>query len=119
MKNIKHSVSNRELVSQKRTTSQKRSVVSLTEVVAEYPMWLKRDIEGLLSCGSLRYLNQNDVECYDAEIIENENLLFVEVDLDVEGQLLENIHCTCNTGFCSHLAAVIWKIYEDKNRENK
>lgn len=117
MKNIKQSKSNEEFAPQQNAAVRKKGLPRLTDLISEYPSWLIQDIKDFLSSGKLKYIKNSVVGCYDAEIIENGELLFVEVNLDVGDQFLEDCHCTCNTGLCTHLAAIIWKINEDKKQK--
>jgi len=106
---------NKELVQLHNIMKEQTAPHTLSEYIDKYPDRLVRDVKDLLAKEKLTSLINGDTACYDATILEDGTELFVEVTLDDSGHV-EDCYCTCNTGFCIHLAAVLWKINEELNR---
>lgn len=117
MSKFKSSEAHEELTQLLNIMKEQTSQHTLPEYISKYPDWLVRDVKDFLSSQALTSLTNGDYGCYDATVVDEGTEFFVEVTLDENGYL-EDCYCTCNTGFCLHLAAVLWKINDEINPES-
>ena len=116
MKKTNGSQSHKELAHLYEAMMKHDELYPLAVYISKYPDWLISDVKDFLSGGKLTSLINGDSGSYDATINEDGTQLFVEVTMD-ENNNIEDCYCTCNTGFCTHLAAVLWKIHEELSKE--
>ncbi|WP_283675182.1 tyrosine-type recombinase/integrase [Butyricicoccus sp. Marseille-Q5471] len=88
----------------------KNERMPIAEWVSELNHESLADIQNFLSSGALQSLTESDGGCYDAMVQPNAGEpLFVEVNLDAYN-CVADLYCTCNIGFCIHLATVLHEI---------
>ena len=80
---------------------------TLTEYLVKYSPRLLSEIKELINSDRLVKFTNNDIGCYDMEICENGQTYFIEVTLD-GGDRVEDIYCSCNSGPCVHVYAMLW-----------
>ena len=88
----------------------KNERMTVAKWIAELDPESLKNVQAFLDTDALQSLTESDAGCYDA-IIQSDNgePLFVEVNLDANSYV-EDLHCTCNIGFCIHLATVLHEI---------
>ena len=83
---------------------------TIAEWIAEITPEEFENIQAILNRGALQSLTESDIGCYDAVIQSHDGEpLCIEVNLNASGGV-EDLHCSCNIGFCTHLAAVLYEI---------
>lgn len=95
---------------ERRHNMKKNERMTIAEWIADLNPESQKNIHAFLETGALQSLTESDDGCYDAIVrFDNEEPLFVEVNLDANG-CVEDMYCSCNIGFCVHLAAVLHEI---------
>lgn len=95
---------------ERRHDMKKNERMTVSEWIAELDPESLKNVQAFLDTDALQSLTESDAGCYDA-IIQSDSgePLFVEVTLDANS-CVEDLHCTCNIGFCIHLATVLHEI---------
>lgn len=83
--------------------------MTVKEWVDDFAPETKEAVKSFLATGCLQHVICGDKGCFDAEFETDGSMVFAEVTLDASGRV-EDMYCNCNTGFCIHLAAMLWQI---------
>ena len=84
---------------------------TLTEYLVKYSPQLLSEIRELINSDRLVKFTNSDTGCYDMEICENGKTYFIGATLDRYTRV-EDVYCSCNSGPCVHVYAMLWYINE-------